>query len=120
MPGKAHGHETNNLKLRRNTCFVCGPDNPEGMRLTFTLDEERSTFVCEFNLGERYTGPPGHCHGGIIASIAAAHLASTGQEGRLAAFALLVTVLDPARAGTAGALGGVEQAQGLWHTPALF
>jgi uncharacterized protein (TIGR00369 family) len=69
MTGKAHGHETNNLKLPRNTCFVCGPDNPEGMRLTFTLDEERSTFVCEFNLGERYTGPPGHCHGGIIATI---------------------------------------------------
>ena len=62
MTGKAHGHETNNLKLPRNTCFVCGPDNPEGMRLTFTLDEERSTFVCEFNLGDRYTGPPGHCH----------------------------------------------------------
>ena len=69
MTGKAHGHETNNLKLPRNTCFVCGPDNPEGMRLTFTLDEERSTFICEFNLGDRYTGPPGHCHGGIIASI---------------------------------------------------
>jgi uncharacterized protein (TIGR00369 family) len=69
MTGKAHGHETNNLKLPRNTCFVCGPDNPEGMRLSFTLDEERSTFLCEFNLGERYTGPPGHCHGGIIASI---------------------------------------------------
>jgi polyhydroxyalkanoate synthase subunit PhaC len=46
----------------------------------------------------------GICSGGIIASIAAAHLASTGQEGRLAAFALLVTVLDTARAGTAGAL----------------
>src|SRR4029453_9505991 len=42
--------------------------------------------------------------GGIIASIAAAPLASTGQRGRLAAFALRVTVLDTARAGTAGAL----------------
>jgi len=46
----------------------------------------------------------GICSGGIIASIVAAHLASTGQEGRLAAFGLLVTVLDTARAGTAGAL----------------
>jgi uncharacterized protein (TIGR00369 family) len=69
MPGKVHGHETNTLSLPRNTCFVCGPDNPEGMRLVFTLDEERSTFICDFNLGARYTGPPGHCHGGIIASI---------------------------------------------------
>jgi uncharacterized protein (TIGR00369 family) len=39
------------------------------MRLQFTLDEERRTFVCEFSLGKRYTGPPGHCHGGIIATI---------------------------------------------------
>lgn len=69
MTGKIHGHETRDLKLPINTCFVCGPDNPEGMRLSWTLDEERSTFVCQFNLGDRYTGPPGHCHGGIIASI---------------------------------------------------
>jgi polyhydroxyalkanoate synthase len=46
----------------------------------------------------------GVCSGGIIASVAAAHLASTGQEGRLAAFGLLVTVLDNARAGMAAAL----------------
>jgi uncharacterized protein (TIGR00369 family) len=69
MPSKPHGHETQNLKLSKNTCFVCGPDNPDGMHLVFTLDEERNTFICHFNLGDRYTGPPGHCHGGIIASI---------------------------------------------------
>ncbi len=43
--------------------------NPDGMRLKFTLDEERGCFVCRFRLGKRYTGPPGHTHGGIIASI---------------------------------------------------
>lgn len=69
MSGKVHGHETDALKPRKNTCFVCGPDNPEGMRLVFTLDQERSRFVCDFKLSDRYTGPPGHCHGGIIASI---------------------------------------------------
>jgi len=69
MSGKPHGHETRDLKLPTNTCFVCGPDNPDGMRLVFTLDEQRSTFVCHFNLPKRYTGPPGHCHGGIIAAI---------------------------------------------------
>ena len=69
MTGKTHGHETRDLKLKKNTCFVCGPDNPEGMQLVFALDEPRSTFVCDFTLGDRYTGPPGHCHGGIIAAI---------------------------------------------------
>jgi uncharacterized protein (TIGR00369 family) len=69
MTGKPHGHETRDHKLPNNNCFVCGPDNPDGMRLVFTLDEQRNTFVCHFNLPARYTGPPGHCHGGIIASI---------------------------------------------------
>jgi uncharacterized protein (TIGR00369 family) len=69
MPPKPQGHDTRDVKLPKNTCFVCGPDNPEGMQLKFTLDEARQTFVCHFRLGKRYTGPPGHCHGGIIACI---------------------------------------------------
>ncbi|HUO24838.1 MAG TPA: PaaI family thioesterase [Candidatus Aquilonibacter sp.] len=71
MPGKSriHGHETRYLRMQKNNCFVCGADNPDGMRLKFILDEKRQTFVCHFRLGKRYTGPPGHCHGGIIASI---------------------------------------------------
>jgi uncharacterized protein (TIGR00369 family) len=69
MPRKIHGHETRHLKMKQNRCFVCGPDNPDGMRLKFVLDEERQTFVCRFRLSKRYTGPPGHCHGGIIACI---------------------------------------------------
>lgn len=69
MSGKTHGHDTRDVKTSKNYCFVCGPDNPEGMHLQFTLDEERRTFICHFSLPKRYTGPPGHCHGGIIASI---------------------------------------------------
>jgi len=69
MSPKTQGHETRYLKMQKNNCFVCGKDNPEGMRLKFTLDEPRQTFVCRFRLSKRYTGPPGHCHGGIIASI---------------------------------------------------
>ena len=69
MSGKTHGHETRYVKMQKNYCFACGMNNPDGMRLKFTLDEERQTFVCKFRLGKRYTGPPGHCHGGIIATI---------------------------------------------------
>jgi uncharacterized protein (TIGR00369 family) len=39
------------------------------MHLKFTYDKKRKAFVCRFRLDERYTGPPGHCHGGIIATI---------------------------------------------------
>src|SRR6266404_2222619 len=63
------GHDTRYIKLQKNYCFACGKNNPEGMRLRFTYDEERNCFVCRFRLGTRYTGPPGHCHGGIIATI---------------------------------------------------
>src|SRR5580704_8614446 len=69
MPSKPEGHDTRYVKMQKNNCFVCGLNNPEGMRLKFTLDEQRQTFVCKFRLSKRYTGPPGHCHGGIIASI---------------------------------------------------
>jgi uncharacterized protein (TIGR00369 family) len=71
MPRKpqAHGHDTRFVQLQKNYCFVCGMNNPDGMHLKFLLDEERQTFVCKFRLGKRYTGPPGHCHGGIIATL---------------------------------------------------
>ena len=65
----ARGHATKSYPLKKNFCFACGQDNPDGMRLKFTLDEKRQTFVCRFRLSKRYTGPPGHCHGGIIATI---------------------------------------------------
>ena len=63
------GHDTRYIRLQKNYCFACGKDNPNGMRLRFTYDEERDCFVSRFRLGKRYTGPPGHCHGGIIATI---------------------------------------------------
>jgi uncharacterized protein (TIGR00369 family) len=62
-------HNTRFVHLRKNYCFACGKNNAEGMHLRFTYDEERDCFVCRFRLGKRYTGPPGHCHGGIIATI---------------------------------------------------
>jgi uncharacterized protein (TIGR00369 family) len=71
MPKKPHGrgHGLRNIPLLKNQCFACGPDNTAGMHLKFTYDKKRKTFVCRFRLDERYTGPPGHCHGGIIATI---------------------------------------------------
>ena len=71
MAGKKSevGHNTRFVQLQKNYCFACGKNNPDGMRLRFTYDEKRGCFVCRFRLGKRYTGPPGHSHGGIIATI---------------------------------------------------
>jgi len=63
------GHNTKYLTLQKNFCFACGKNNPHGMHLNFVYDEKRRCFVCRFRLSKRYTGPPGHCHGGIIATI---------------------------------------------------
>src|SRR3954465_15028226 len=65
--GGGHGNRSNPVK--KNLCFACGKDNPHGMHLKFLLDSERNHFVSHFRLSKRYTGPPGHCHGGIIATI---------------------------------------------------
>lgn len=64
------GHRTSTSPPRKkNFCFGCGRDNAAGMRLKFTLDDTGQQFICRFRLGKRYTGPPGYCHGGVIATI---------------------------------------------------
>jgi uncharacterized protein (TIGR00369 family) len=71
MPRKlhGHGHGTRFVRMQKNFCFACGKDNSQGMRMKFTFDEAHNCFVSRFRLGKRYTGPPGHTHGGIIATI---------------------------------------------------
>ena len=67
---KTGNHRTGaESRRRKNFCFACGQDNPGGMHLKFAADETGKQFICNFRLSKRYTGPPGHCHGGIIATI---------------------------------------------------
>lgn len=69
MAGKTAGHHQQYRRVQQNHCFACGKNNPEGMRLRFTYEEAGQRFSCRFRLSKRYTGPPGHAHGGIIATI---------------------------------------------------
>jgi uncharacterized protein (TIGR00369 family) len=55
--------------MPKNHCFGCGKDNPDGMRLKFRFDYDAQQAICNFRLPKRYQGPPGHAHGGIIATI---------------------------------------------------
>ena len=50
-------------------CFGCGPANPEGLHLVFTLDPAAQTATALVNLTRNHEGPPGHIHGGIIATL---------------------------------------------------
>ena len=54
---------------QRDACFGCGPSNPIGLRLQFTPDAASKSCRCEFTLEDCFVGPPGHAHGGIIATI---------------------------------------------------
>jgi uncharacterized protein (TIGR00369 family) len=65
---RVHGHEVKKQQIANN-CFGCGPGNQAGLRLEFVLDKPRERFVCHFQLEDRFVGPPGHAHGGIIATI---------------------------------------------------
>ncbi len=48
-------------------CFVCGAQNPVGLKLQFQREGER--IVTEFLPGEVFQGFPGVVHGGILASL---------------------------------------------------
>jgi acyl-coenzyme A thioesterase PaaI-like protein len=50
-------------------CFGCGPDNPYGLHLQFTLDAAAQTATARVHLDRAFEGPPGHIHGGIIATL---------------------------------------------------
>jgi len=52
----------------QNYCFGCGMDNPNGLRLEFYLAEDQSV-VCLVEVPERFEGPPGYVHGGVIATL---------------------------------------------------
>ena len=67
----AHPLEPMNPSLthgQRNRCFGCGEDNPQGLHLVFTVDQD-GTVHAEALIGSNYEGPPGHLHGGIIATL---------------------------------------------------
>ena len=69
MPKRLSGHNTKQITLPKNHCFACGQDNPDGMHLKFFFDEGHHRAWSKFKLPRKYQGPPGHAHGGIIATI---------------------------------------------------
>lgn len=55
-PLRAHG-----------SCFICGPDNPKGMNLTYW--QEGEVCVVRFHFTAHEQGPPHHAHGGAISAV---------------------------------------------------
>ena len=89
--------------------FMISWRNPDARDAKWDLDTYGQAILDAMDAAARITGSEqtalaGSCSGGIIAAMVAAHLAHTGQQDRIAALTLMVTVLDQARAGLAGAV----------------
>jgi polyhydroxyalkanoate synthase len=86
--------------------FMVSWRNPDARNAEWDLDTYGQAILDAMDAVQRVTGSEqtalaGTCSGGIIAAMVAAHLAHRGQQSRIAALTLMVTVLDQARAGLA-------------------
>jgi polyhydroxyalkanoate synthase len=89
--------------------FMISWRNPDARHAAWDFDTYGQAVLDAMDAISRITGSEqttlaGTCSGGVISAMVAAHLARTGQQDRLAALTLLVTVLDQAQAGLASAV----------------
>jgi polyhydroxyalkanoate synthase len=89
--------------------FMISWRNPDARHAKWDLDTYGQAILDAMDATTRITGSEqnvlaGACSGGIIAAMVAAHLAHAGQQDRIAAATLMVTVLDQAHAGVASAV----------------
>jgi len=89
--------------------FMISWRNPDARHAAWDFNTYGQAVLDAMDAAARITGSEqtalmGACSGGIISAMVAAHLAHTGQQDRLAALTLMVTVLDEAQAGLAGAV----------------
>ena len=52
----------------QHNCFGCGELNPIGLRMKFLTNASRQV-ICRLLVPERFQGPHGFAHGGVIASM---------------------------------------------------
>jgi uncharacterized protein (TIGR00369 family) len=58
------------MKLETNgNCFVCGENNPNGLRLSFEIDKEKQTLKTTFVASPTFQGWDGIVHGGILSTL---------------------------------------------------
>src|SRR5690242_3093872 len=75
----------------RNFCFGCGPDNPQGMRLKFRI-EDGPVVRATFSMAHRYQGPPHGVHGGIIATLVDEAMGKLSRVDKVVALTAELTV----------------------------
>lgn len=58
-----------NKQPNSRMCFICGLQNPVGLKLAFYEDAEAGQVQAEFTVPDEYQGYPGVVHGGIVAAV---------------------------------------------------
>lgn len=61
-------------------CFVCGENNPGGLRLNFEIDQEKQTLKTTFIASSIYQGYDGIVHGGIVSTLLDEAMAKLAYE----------------------------------------
>jgi polyhydroxyalkanoate synthase subunit PhaC len=89
--------------------FVMSWRNPDARHSKWGFDTYVSAVIEALDAVNEIAGVDcshvvGTCSGGMLSSIAAAHLAASGRQDRLASLNLLVTLLDQSRAGLTSAM----------------
>jgi uncharacterized protein (TIGR00369 family) len=100
-------------------CFVCGRQNPVGLKVDFYEDHEANQLKAEVVVPDKYQGYPGVVHGGIISAIldevsGRAVMIEGGDDRLLATLRLTVRFRRPTPTETPlTAVGWVEHAGGI-------
>jgi len=64
----AQGDDIMEKQPNSRMCFVCGIDNPIGLKLKFYTDDEGRS-IAHFRPKPEHQGYPGQLHGGIISAL---------------------------------------------------
>lgn len=95
-----------------NFCFVCGRENPFGLRLSFSCSNNRA--FAEFIITNNYQGYSGIVHGGVIAAIldeAMIKAASSDKRNAVTA-AISIRFKNPLRVGEDASVEAVIKKSG--------
>lgn len=55
--------------ISNGQCFVCGENNPHGLKIKFQVDRQKQTIQTLFTVDSIYQGWDGIVHGGILATL---------------------------------------------------
>jgi uncharacterized protein (TIGR00369 family) len=117
----APGHLRRPEKFLRgltNHCFGCSPENRHGLHLKFSENTATCSVECVFRAARRFEGPPGHVHGGVIATILDEAMGKVNRQKGVVALTRRMSIdyLRPVPLGTKlRAVGWAERQEGRKH-----